>query len=297
LLKLPVRDPKLILDLHGRIVAILLGTPEDPDWDAVIADAVKEMARARRRCIHHGIYRNAHPVHRRGRYVPLTVGGSLGGGQRVRSTGPVQHRITRRLKRNPSVKRIMGFQSSGLATYAPKVYRYKSSTLKGVFEHHPHLKHNFSNSIFPAATFNCGHAITFDHRDYHNLSHGFCGITCGGRFDSTLGGHIYLRQLKLVIEFPSGASILIPSGCVDHGNIPIQPGETRYSMTQYAAGGLFRWAAYGYQSAKSLLSKPGGAALKQAFDGEPGARWEWALGLFSKHDELEADRAAIFSHA
>ncbi|KAJ7457108.1 hypothetical protein FB451DRAFT_1183613 [Mycena latifolia] len=246
------RDPKLILDLHGRIVAILLDTPEDPDWDAVIADAVKEMARARRRCIRHGIYCNAHPVHRRGRYMPLTVGGSLGGGQRRPGnlySGPVQHRITRRLKRNPSVKRIMGFQSSGLATYAPKVYRYKSSTLKGVFEHHPHLKHNFSNSIFPAATFNCGHAITFDHRDYHNLSHGFCGITCGGRFDSTLGG------------------------------------------------GLFRWAAYGYQSAKSLLSKPGGAALKQAFDGEPGARWEWALGLFSKHDELEADRAAIFSHA
>jgi hypothetical protein len=65
-------------------------------------------------------------------------------------------------------------------------------------------------------------------------------------------------------------------------------------MTQYAAGALFRWAAYGYQSAKSLLSKSGGAEAKQQFDGEPGAQWQWALNLFSKHAELEADRAAVF---
>ncbi|KAJ7511238.1 hypothetical protein B0H11DRAFT_1672835, partial [Mycena galericulata] len=120
-----------------------------------------------------------------------------------------------------------------LATYAPKLHSYMATTLRSVFKHHPHLKLNFPNSIFPAATFNCGPgSVTFDHRDYHNLSHGLCGITSGGNFDPTLGGHIYLRQLRLVIEFPSGASILIPSGCEDHGNTPIQPGETRYSMTQ-----------------------------------------------------------------
>lgn len=170
-----------------------------------------------------------------------------------------------------------------------------ATTLRGVFEDQPSLKHNFSNSIFPAATFNCGPTtVTFDHRDYRNLSHGLCGVTSGGNFDSLLGGHIYLRQFRLVIEFPSGASILIPSGCVDHGNTPIQPDETRYSMTQYAAAALFRWAAYGYQSAKSLLSRPGGAEAKRGFDGEPGSRWQWALSLFSKHDELEADRAEVF---
>ncbi|KAJ6626308.1 hypothetical protein B0H10DRAFT_2303954 [Mycena sp. CBHHK59/15] len=38
----------------------------------------------------------------------------------------------------------------------------------------------------------------------------------------------------------------MPSGCVDHGNTPLQPGETRTSMTQYAAGGLFRWVAYDF---------------------------------------------------
>ena len=104
-----------------------------------------------------------------------------------------------------------------------------------------------------------------------------------------------MKQLRLVIQCPSGASMLIPSGCLDHGNTPIQPGETRHSITQYAAGGLFRWAEYGFQSAKSLLATPGGKAAKEQFDGVPGSRWEWALGLFSKYNELEADREALES--
>ncbi|KAJ6599613.1 hypothetical protein B0H10DRAFT_2322761, partial [Mycena sp. CBHHK59/15] len=62
----------------------------------------------------------------------------------------------------------------------------------------------------------------------------------------------------------------MPSGCVDHGNTPLQPGETRTSMTQYAAGGLFRWVAYGFQSAKLLLSQVGGKQLRDGIDGVPG---------------------------
>ncbi|KAJ7933153.1 hypothetical protein B0H13DRAFT_1475610, partial [Mycena leptocephala] len=113
----------------------------------------------------------------------------------------------------------------------------------------PDLVHLFTNSIFPSVTFNCGpDTFTFDHCDFLNLSHGLCGVTSGGKYNHKRGGHLYLKQLRLVIEFPSGASMLIPSGCVDHGNTPIQPDETCHSITQYAAGGLFRWAAYGYKS-------------------------------------------------
>ncbi|KAJ7677647.1 hypothetical protein B0H17DRAFT_1161363 [Mycena rosella] len=162
--------------------------------------------------------------------------------------------------------------------YAPKLYQYYCWVLKRLFQHHPDLVHNFDNSIFPTVTFNCGpNAITFSHLDHLNLSHGFCGITCGGTFDHTLGGHIHMEQLKLYIQFPSAASMLIPSGCLHHGNTPIQRGETRHSITQYAAGG-----------------SSDGSPLKAEFDGTPGSRWEWALGLFSKHDELEVDRAAAF---
>ncbi|KAJ6621993.1 hypothetical protein B0H10DRAFT_2015542, partial [Mycena sp. CBHHK59/15] len=51
-----------------------------------------------------------------------------------------------------------GFQSSALATYAPKLYRYYCTILKALFDHHPGLVHTFSNSVFPAVTFNLGPA-------------------------------------------------------------------------------------------------------------------------------------------
>ncbi|KAJ7900457.1 hypothetical protein B0H13DRAFT_2336660 [Mycena leptocephala] len=292
------KDPKLVVDSEGRIVAILLGEPDDPEWAHVVAEAAKALRRARRSAMRAGIWRPG-SSHRRGTYYSITAGVSFGGGQRrpgnLRNSRKTR-KILRRLLRNKYIRRIVGFQSSGFALYAPKLYRYYCRVLKALFEHHPDLIHLFSNSIFPSATFNCGpDAFTFDHCDFLNLSHGLCGVTSGGEYDHKRGGHMYLKQLRLVIEFPSGASMLIPSGCVNHGNTPIQPDETRHSITQYAAGGLFRWAAYGYKSAKDLLVQSGGKSLKDAFDGVPGARWEWALGLFSKLDQLETDRTTAFA--
>jgi hypothetical protein len=121
-----------------------------------------------------------------------------------------------------------------------------------------------------------------------------CGISSGGNYNYKRGGHLWLKQLKLVVEFPSGSSVLIPSAAVTHGNTPIAKGETRYSMTQYAAGALLRWAKYGYQSVKALLGQAGGKAKKELIDRDPEARAAWALGLFSKIDELEEDRRAVF---
>jgi len=119
--------------------------------------------------------------------------------------------------------------------------------LKALFEWNPHLSHNFSNSIFPAASFNCGPTtVSLEHTDYSNLSHGLCALTALGDYDHTLGGHLILFGLKLAVQFPAGSTILIPSGCMGHGNTPIGEGETRLSIAQYAAGGLFRWVAHGF---------------------------------------------------
>ncbi|KAJ6563768.1 hypothetical protein B0H10DRAFT_2239371 [Mycena sp. CBHHK59/15] len=43
------REPKLISDARGRIVAILIGRPEDVDWDTVVDEAVREIHHARKR--------------------------------------------------------------------------------------------------------------------------------------------------------------------------------------------------------------------------------------------------------
>jgi len=118
-----------------------------------------------------------------------------------------------------------------------------------------HLKCNFCNSIFPAASFNCGpQTIALDHTDFWNLSHGLCALTALGKYNYTLSGHLVLFGLKLAIQFPVGSSALIPLRCMDHGNTPICEGETQLSIAQYATGGLFRWVAYGFCSA-NLSSK------------------------------------------
>ncbi|KAJ6455101.1 hypothetical protein C8R47DRAFT_996960, partial [Mycena vitilis] len=282
-----------VVDSEGRIVAILLGTPEDADWPDVVREAIRAMRRARKMARAHGGW----TAHRRGLYFLLTGGVSFGGGQRKPCNlcnTRLNRRLLRWLLRNPSIRRILGFQSSGLAMYAPKLYRYLCDTLRLLFEHHPELTHNTLNSILPAASFNCGDAVTFEHCDLLNLAHGLCPITSGGNYNPKTSGHLYVKQFKAIFEFPPGATILITSGCVDHGNTPIQEDETRYSITQFAAGGLFRWVTYGFQTAKSLLTQAGGKAIRDGFDGVPGSRWKWALGLFSKFDELEADRAAVF---
>lgn len=81
-----IRSPLFILDAEGRIVAIFVGTPEDPDWPDVIKDAVAELNRAREEAINSGALTSDDGSHRRGDYFTALSGASLGGGQRVRPT-------------------------------------------------------------------------------------------------------------------------------------------------------------------------------------------------------------------
>jgi hypothetical protein len=82
---------------------------------------------------------------------------------------------------------------------------------------------------------------------------------------------------------------------MDHGNTPIGDGETWLSIAQYAAGGLFRWVAYGFCSAKSLLKTKAGKVFKAKIDKEAGEQWKEGLGLFSTVDGLQADAAWAFN--
>ncbi|KAJ7862963.1 hypothetical protein B0H13DRAFT_2354377 [Mycena leptocephala] len=223
------RGIKLIVDAEGRIVAVLLGRPDDEDWDEVVRQ-----------------------------FELLMEGfGSVG-----KSVGYSRH------------KTVSTAVARGLARYVPKLYGFLSTTLKGIYEKHPELEQLFTNSVFLAATWNLGpDVVTEEHNDLLNF--GMCGISSGGNYNYKRGGHLWLKQLKLVVEFPSGSSVLIPSAA-------------------YAAGALLRWARYGYQSVKALLGQAGGKAKKELIDGDPEARAAWALGLFSKIDELEEDRRAVF---
>ncbi|KAJ7450906.1 hypothetical protein FB451DRAFT_1146267 [Mycena latifolia] len=292
------QHPLLILDREGRIICVFMGAPEDPEWPTVIAEAIKAMKEALAEGLRIGAFATGDKRHRRGSYDTLSGGYSHGGGQKrpgMLGMPRRQRRLFMKLIKNKYIRRICGLQSSGFRTFGPKMFKQYVNDLEVLIEQIPALQHNFTNSIFPAVTFNLGpESVTFEHLDYHNNPFGWCGITSAGDFNPKTSAHLYLKQLKLVIEFPSGASSLIPSAIIDHGNTPLGPGETRCSITQYAAGGLFRYVRYGCKTAKELLAQSGGRQMKASLDGAPGERARWGLGLFSKLEDLAADHAASF---
>lgn len=114
--------------------------------------------------------------------------------------------------------------------------------MAALYEHDPSLIRPFPSSVYASGTYNFGpQTVCCAHCDQANLPNGMCSITPFGKYNPKTGGHLVLWDLKLVIEFPPGSTILIPSAVLTHSNTAILPDETRYSFTQYSAGGLFRW--------------------------------------------------------
>lgn len=143
--------------------------------------------------------------------------------------------------------------SGAFAFWAPNLFEFYVDQLGALFLHMPHLIKNFAKGVFAAATFNFGrYVVTRIHVDHLNLAFGWCAIAALGNYDPTKGGHIVLWDLRIVVEFPPGSTILLASGCMQHSNVAIQAHETRKSFTQYSAGGIFRWVAWGFKGWKQL---------------------------------------------
>lgn len=122
-------------------------------------------------------------------------------------------------------------------------------TLDLIEEDSPWLRRPFKDGPFGSMTFNFGpQACTTPHRDYNNLSWGWCSVTSLGSYDPKKGGHLVLWDLGIAVEFPPHSTIFIPSAIIEHSNTTIQPAESRMSITQYNSAGLFRWIAYGFMT-------------------------------------------------
>ncbi|SJL00827.1 uncharacterized protein ARMOST_04141 [Armillaria ostoyae] len=105
-----------------------------------------------------------------------------------------------------------------------------------------------------------------------------------------MGGHLVLWDLKLVIEFPPGSCILLPSALLEHSNLPIQDGEHRSSFVMYSAAGLFRWVENDMMSDAEFLSTAKDEALR-AWHGRCAALLLRNLELFPIWEELVQRRA------
>ncbi len=73
------RDSVLITDKDGRVIAMIAGHPDDPDWDKLQEEAAKRLETLRKDCL---LSSDQH-VHRRGRFAALSCGISYGSGQTV----------------------------------------------------------------------------------------------------------------------------------------------------------------------------------------------------------------------
>ena len=161
--------------------------------------------------------------------------------------------------------------------WMPALHEYYVTMLEGLYGSNSSLKPAFKRSVFAATTYNLGpHTACFPHKDFYNLSFGMCAITALGNFDPKKGGHLVLWECGMVIEFPPGASILIPSAAITHSNVKVREGENRYSFTQYTAGGLFRWVENGFRTSKDLLDclSPEGLAEVKAKNAQ---RWRFGM--------------------
>ncbi|KAJ7868476.1 hypothetical protein B0H13DRAFT_2236632 [Mycena leptocephala] len=186
-----------------------------------------------------------------------------------------------RLLANQDIIRMANFASASFGLWAPRLYRrYVDNNT-----HFPDLTRPFPQSVFAAATFNFGPSVwTFKHRDVCNLPFGWCAVQSLGSFDATKGGHLILWDLKLIVEFPAGALILLPSATIAHSNIPVEKDEERISFTQYSAGGLFRYVDNGMRTQEQLAAQDP-VEYERLMELKE-SRWEEGLKLFSTVEEL-----------
>ncbi|KAF7968786.1 hypothetical protein HWV62_29298 [Athelia sp. TMB] len=285
------RKPVTILDDERRVVAVLVGRPlkksgNIDDWPEVVAG----LEAAINKLEADSTFSAKQSSHRRGPHPAKAFGISHGGGQKkpsVLDQGSRQNcRAIRAFRKNKHVKCIAHFGSSAFSYYAPKLYARYCDYFGRLRQHDPSLAWSFPRSVFPATTVNFGPgAVCYDHLDYGNAAAGWCSITSAGSYNPKLGGHIVLFDIDKVVEFPPGSTILIPSSVMRHGNTPIQDGETRVGMTQYAAGALFRYVDHGFK----LVDEADAEVRARVLAGAE-ARFHDLLELYSRFDELEQDR-------
>ncbi|KAJ7242541.1 hypothetical protein C8J57DRAFT_1526232 [Mycena rebaudengoi] len=281
-------ESRPLVDQDEKVCGMYAGAPSDQNWWTEVHDrAVAAMEWARENCS----ISEVRTFHRRGNWASLTTGQSHGGGQvmpvsqqfidyplhplvcalsvllhphsssslsSVSSTGfshlgifsdsqehfsmVINSAILIFLLNESAFIRLAGFATGVFATWAPNLYEYYVDHMKLFYGQYPHLKRPFFNGIWSACTFNLGPKT--------------CPWTSRLRQPRIwLGGHLILWDCKLIIEFPPGSTILIPSAAIFHSNLTLaSPGETRFSFTQYTAGGIFRWVERGFQSEEAYLS-------------------------------------------
>ncbi|KAJ6524704.1 hypothetical protein DFH09DRAFT_1095968 [Mycena vulgaris] len=251
-----------LLDSHRRIIALLGGMPRDVAGWKTVTDGTTSLLQDRAMCIH---LTEERLHHRRALdSVPAVAGGwSHGGGQTELGklcNNVANTKVTDELMAHKYFQRLAEFANLLFAVWAPLLFAYYQLNMTLLAGWKPAMRRNFAKS-------------------------GWCAISALGDFDPDLGGHLILWDLRLVIRFPPGSTILLPSALIRHSNVPIRPHEHRSSFVQYTAGGLFRWVRNGFQTDEDW-ERSASRKEKEERDAESKKRWERGMKMFSVVNDL-----------
>lgn len=177
---------------------------------------------------------------------------------------------------------------AGLAKWAPRLHVYYKTRMDALLKHLPDLKPNFSKSVFACAAYNFGPIVCcFPHRDCTNCPFGFCAVTALGEYDHTKGGHLILEELGLIVEFPSGSTVLIPSAVITHCNTPVEAHERRLSFTQFMPGEVLRFVDNGFRNEVDIRAADSKEYEELCKKKE--TRWEEGMAMWSTLESLFGD--------
>ncbi|KAJ7851883.1 hypothetical protein B0H13DRAFT_2207019 [Mycena leptocephala] len=287
--------PTPVIDADRHILLCLGGFPDTPGWDAEVVceaaglmkvAAIEVYTELKWRC-KAGL---GEPTPRRGPHTAKSVGVSMGGGQTYPQNLAHSMRnlaIFARLFGEKSIQRIAGWTNMLFMAFAPDLHEFYHHNLDdlctwdSVQDRAKHIVRNFANrlSVFATATFNFGPAtVTLPHLDFRNLAWGWCTITALGDFDPNLGGHLVLWDLRMIIRFLPGSTILLPSAILRHSNTRICAHEMCFSFTQFTPAGLFRWVYNGYRTDKDI-AKSASTSKEQHGQRRQDRAERWAEGM------------------
>ncbi|PPQ85142.1 hypothetical protein CVT24_012150 [Panaeolus cyanescens] len=281
---LPGTTQPLVDSNTNKVFAVAVGLMDDPSYAESASKAFAAVDETRKQLE----FSSKESVHRRGNFTAVNYGVSYGQGSKVPHWLKCPHEAAvQRLLQNQHIIRLATFanQSDIFATWAPKAYQYYDTKVRELSQAMPHLKWPFWNSVWLCVTFNFGpNVCCVPHRDFLNLPFGWCCIIALGVFDHTRGGHLVLHDLKLLIEFPPGSLILIPSALLTHANTPVGPTDRRISFTQFCSGGIFRFIENGFKS-EADLKRTDEDRYAEMMEAKAG-RKDFGLSLWSTQQEL-----------
>ncbi|KAH9932143.1 uncharacterized protein BXZ73DRAFT_46974, partial [Epithele typhae] len=279
-----------ILDRHERAIVTLCPGPADADgWHKDLGELGGDFQLLAEE------YEEDVPDTRRGAYVAVDTGVSMGMGSMeparwVKKTKRAED-LEERLLGNRILGNVAGWQSTLLCYAYPRIWLRARHTMARLRQRRPHVKFNFpGRTVYSSMTANMGpQTVTLPHLDSLNYPGCPCAVTAWGHYNPDLGGHLYFPTLRIYIRFPPGCTVFLSSAALRHGNIAVQEGEIRYSVTQYMSGGLVRWVQAKGRRVNQML----GEGERTRVDGAPGDNWKRQMARFPTPATLESQRESV----